>query len=94
MKGGYTNIDCAGIEILTETAQTVAGITAKVVSAHKANKPVYAYNITFDGSRVTPIAVMINEDGAGGYVCTASTLQFWVDNSDHVTIVNLAPSEG
>lgn len=87
MNGGYILVDCTGLEINETEKQTISGIFAKIKKAYETNKPVYAYNCTFNGARMTPIAVMVNPIGAD-YVGTASTLQLWVDKDDGVTIVN------
>ena len=96
--GGYIMVDCTGIDLNTDTKQTITGIFNKVATAFKSGKPVYCVNATFNisgtGNTVSPVAVMINSDENGGYVATASTLQLWIDSDDGVTIVNMAPSNG
>ena len=91
MNGGYTLVDCTGIELTTLTKQTVSGIRKKVETAYKANKPVYACGITYKDTIATPIQVMLTVDG-DDIIGTASVLQLYVDKSDGVTIVNLAPA--
>lgn len=90
MKGGYTMIDCTGLDLTKgSTEQTITGLYAKCLEAHKLNKPVYAYNCNWgtDGT-VSPIQIMIIV--FDGYVIgTASTLQIIVTDEDVVTIVNL-----
>lgn len=92
--GGYSQIDCSGIDLITAEKQTIAGIYAQVKNAAKANKAVLACNMVFSQKPCTPVYVMVNADPAGTttYVCTASTLQLWVDKDDGVTVVNMAPA--
>ena len=96
--GGYIMVDCTGIDLNTDTKQTISGIFKKVETAFNSGKPVYCVNATFNisgtGNTVSPVAVMVNSDENGGYVATASTLQLWIDSDDGVTIVNMAPSNG
>lgn len=94
LNGGYTMIDCSGIELTTATKQTVTGIYAQVVKAFKAGKLVLAYNLTFANGKVTPVSVMINPEPGSttGYIATASTLQLWIDEDDGVTVVNMTPT--
>lgn len=96
--GGYILVDCTGLDLNTDTKQTITGIFTKVATAFKSGKPVYCVNATFNisgtGNTVSPVAVMVNSDENGGYVATASTLQLWIDSDDGVTIVNMAPSNG
>ena len=92
--GGYSQIDCSGIDLITAEKQTIAGIYSQVKKAAAANKTVLACNLVFSQKPCTPVSVMINADPAGTttYVCTAATLQLWVDENDGVTVVNMAPS--
>lgn len=92
MNGGYVMVDCSGIELTTETKQTITGIRSQVENAYQTNKPVFAYNLEWDGVLATPIQTMITLLSDGTYVCTASTLQLWVDEDDGVTIINMAPA--
>ena len=96
--GGYILVDCTGLDLNTDSKQTITGIFNKVATAFKSGKPVYCVNATFNisgtGNTVSPVAVMVNSDENGGYVATASTLQLWIDSDDGVTIVNMASSNG
>lgn len=98
VNGGYILVDCTGLDLNTDSKQTITGIFKKVETAFKSGKPVYCVNATFNisgtGNTVSPVAVMVNSDENGGYVATASTLQLWIDSDDGVTIVNMAPSNG
>ena len=92
--GGYALVDCTGVELTSESKQTVAGIYNKIKKAYASNKPVYACNLTFSDKRVTPVNIFINPLPGSDttLVGTASTLQLRVDNADGVTIVNMAPT--
>ena len=96
--GGYIMVDCTGIDLNTDTKQTITGIFDQVDKAFKSGKPVYAINATFNisgtGNMTSPVNVMINSDENGGYIATASTLQLWIDSDDGVTVVNMAPANG
>ena len=89
MKGGYILIDCGGLNLLSETSQTISGLYAKVKKAHELNKPIYAVNCVYgSGVKLSPISVFaINE--AGTIILTASILQIRVSTDDTVTIKNL-----
>lgn len=91
MKGGYFNIDCAGLDLEKgETPQTKTGLYARMQKAIKANKPVFAYNWywTSTSQPVTPIQVMLIQFD-GYIIATASTFQVIVTSADSVTIINL-----
>lgn len=91
--GGYTQIDCSGIELNKSEKQTISGIYNKVKKAYKANKQVIACNLTFASGHCTPVGILLNPNpGTTGYVGTASTLQLYIDADDGVTVVNMAPA--
>ena len=91
MNGGYIIVDCSGIELNTAEKQTIAGIRAQIDKAYKANKPVYAYNLTWNSLTATPIQIMLTVED-NNIIGTASTLQLIVDKADGVTINNMAPA--
>lgn len=90
MKGGYTLIDCTGLDLTKgSTQQTISGIYAKVKAAYKGGKMIIAENCNWgtDGF-VTPINVFAIDFGTY-FICTASTLQITVTNQDKITITNM-----
>lgn len=91
MIGGYILVDCGGLELTSQTKQTIDGIYERVKIAYDTGKPVYATNVLFDEKPMTPVAVMVNPlpGDEDILVCTASTLQIRVDEDDGVTIVNM-----
>ena len=91
IKGGYAIIDCKGLNLLSETSQTIAGLFDKVNTAYKRNKLIHAVNVKWGTTPMSPIPIFVN-DLDGVLVCTASTLQIRISNDDSVTIVNMAPS--
>lgn len=95
LKGGYTMIDCKGLNLLSQSAQTISGLYNDCKTAIATGKAVFAHNINFGvGNPMTPVPIMVNFESAEStsIVCTASTIQIWVASNDAVTIVNLAPA--
>ena len=93
MKAGYVLVNCGGLDLLSESSQTIAGLYAKVKSAMETGKMIIAENIIWgSGKTITPISVFAIDHGEDGICVTASTLQIWVNSSNEVTIVNMAPS--
>lgn len=91
MKSGIFMVDCGGLNLLAESAQTVTGLYERVKAALKTNKPVYAYNVLFGANNpMSPIGVMVNFESSDSelLICTASTLQIRITSADVVTIVN------
>lgn len=92
MKGGYVLIDCTGVDLLTETEQSVTGIYNKVKTAYATGKMVIAENLIWGtGKVISPVQVFIVDFGTY-FVITASTLQVWVTNADKATVHNMAPA--
>lgn len=89
MKGGYTMIDCKGLNLLAQSSQTITGLYARTKKALEENKPIYAYNCVYgEGVATSPIQVFgINE--AGTLILTSSILQVRIASNDGVTITSL-----
>lgn len=88
-KGGYILIDCGGLNLLSETSQTITGLYAKVKKAHALNKPIYAVNCVYGaGVKMSPIQVFTIYE-SGSMIGTASILQIRVASDDSVTITSL-----
>lgn len=89
---GYIIIDCKGLDLLAESAQTISGLYQTIQDAIASGKPLYATNLVWGTvSPVSPVQVFtVQFDGY--VVCTASTLQVIVTSADSVTINNLAPT--
>ena len=93
LTGGYTMIDCSGIELTTATKQTITGIYNQVEKALKSGKLVLACNLKFGTNPCTPAPCMVNDDPNGDeLVCTSSVLQLFVGKDDGVRVVNMAPA--
>lgn len=89
---GYIIIDCKGLDLLAESAQTISGLYQAVQDAIASGKPLYATNMVWgDVSPISPVQVFTVQ--FDGYVIvTASTLQVIITTADSVTINNLAPT--
>lgn len=91
--GGYFMVNCGGLNLLSESAQTRTGMYATMQDAIKMGKPVFAYNCVWGtGNPITAIPVLVNKETTAAdssIVCTASTLQIWVSPDDSVTVQNM-----
>lgn len=86
---GYVMVDCGGMNLLADSAQTIAGLYAKCTKAYASGKQILACNANYgENVPMTPIPVFgIIEDGV--YILTASILQVRVTSADSVTITSL-----
>ena len=91
MNGGYILIDCKGLDLTKgSTEQTINDIFARVKEAEKTGKPIYAVNCTWgDNGKMSPISIMTMDASSTLVICTASTLQINVNNTDVITISNM-----
>lgn len=89
MKGGYVMIDCGGLELTSQSEQTVDGIYDQVKEAHEADKFCLACNCEWYDVPMTPVPVMITKLANGTYTATASILQIVIAEDDGITINSL-----
>lgn len=87
---GYAMIDCAGLDLIKgDTPQLISGIYDRVTTAYKSGKPIFAVNAVWDTQgTISPIQLFVVDFGTY-FICTSSTLQVIVPNTDSVTIVNM-----
>ena len=96
MKAGYVLIDCKGLDLLSESTQTINGLYDRVKSAMATGKMIIAENLIWnDGVArpISPVSCFGIDMGDYGIYITASTLQIRVSKLDVVTIVNMAPTQ-
>lgn len=93
MKGGYIMIDCGGLNLLSESSQTIAGLYSKVSKAISRNKPVYLYNCKYGAGVSTSPIQAFGYVNSGSYVLTTSIYQITVASTDAVTISDLLPED-
>lgn len=86
---GYILVDCGGMNLLSQSSQTIIGLHKNCEAALDSGKQIIAVNCEYgEGVPMSPIPVMaIEEDGT--FVFTASILQIRVASNDAVTIVSL-----
>ena len=90
---GYISIDCKGLDLLAEEAQTISGLYNEIQEAIATGKPMYATNLVWgDVSVISPVQVF-SVQWDGYVILTSSTLQVIVTTADSVTINNLAPAQ-
>ena len=93
MESGYIMIDCGGMNLTSESSQTITGLYARLTEARATDKMIVACNMVWgDTGAASPIPVIVTAPNANTYVCAASTLQIHVTSADVVTIENMAPS--
>ena len=88
---GYISIDCKGLDLLAESAQTIDGLYNDIQEAIATGKPMFAINMVWgEVSAISPVQVF-SVQWDGYVILTSSTLQVIVTTDDSVTINNLIP---
>ena len=85
---GYP-VDCKGIELTSQTKQTVPGLHKAVKAAYETGNPVIAKGLLWEGDPFSPVCVGITYRSSGNYICTFSTLQIEIEPDDDVTVINM-----
>lgn len=89
LKGGYTMIDCKGLNLLSQSAQTISGLYNDCKTAIATGKAVFAHNIFYgEGIPMTPVPVTLNfvSTESTSIVVKMSSNQITVASNDAVTI--------
>ena len=89
MVGGYAMINCEGLLLTSDEAQTIEGIYEIVDEAYKSGKPCWVYNCGYNNGTLSPVPVMILNESETEYVATSSILQIRITNDDSCSIVSL-----
>lgn len=90
MTSGYTLIDCRGLDLTSQSEQTIPGIYAQLRTAMIVGKPLIGCNCIWGtGKPLTPIHFFANQWNDSLIVCTSSILNINVTSSDVVTVQNL-----
>ena len=82
-------VDCKGLELTSQTEQTVPGLYEAVKSAYATGNPILAKGLQWEGDPFSPVCVGVTYRSSGNYICTFSTLQIEVAPDDGVTITNM-----
>lgn len=90
MKGGYFIADCTGIDLSLSTAQEIAGIWEKAVTAIASGKPIIAENCTYSTAPVTPVTCFGWYISATEIVIVGATLHVHIKNDNTATVLDVA----
>lgn len=90
MNPGYILVDCSGIDLTSTETQTKTGIFNAVDRAYNVGKACFGTSLVYGAlGEMSPVPLMINPDGVGGYFATSSILQVHVYANDTVTVTSL-----
>ena len=86
--GGYSMVDCSGLDLTKSTKQTITGIYNKIKAAYAAGKLVLLCN-----AGVSPMPVYIGVSSTS-YVASAGPLVITFSSDDGATVVDNTPELG
>ena len=86
---GYTMVDCGGLELTSQTQQTIKGLYERSKRAFNKGSLILAYNCKYD-SKVCSAIPVFGVDYDSEIIFTSSILQIHVKPTDKVTITNMA----
>lgn len=93
MNGGYFLLDCTGLDLTSDSAQSITGCWQKAVNALKSNKPIMAYNCIYGtGVKVSPVECFGWYISSTEIVIVGATLHIHVKNNDTCTVLDVVPS--
>ena len=93
MNGGYFLLDCTGLDLTEDSAQTISGSWQNAVNALKSNKPIIAHNCVYGtGVKVSPVECFGWYIAADEIVIVGATLHIHVKDNDKCTVLDVVPS--
>ena len=90
--GGYYVVDLKGLDLTSDSTQTISGLFADMKKAIASGKPLIAINAVWGANSdapLTPIHFFAQQWNANLVVGTASILNISCTNEDVVTVTNL-----
>lgn len=90
MNGGYTMVNCKGLELTETDPQSIEGIWEDAKEAIKANKPIVAYNSKYADSPVSPVTCFGWALSATEIVIVGATLHIHVKSDNTATVLDVA----
>ena len=94
MNGGYFLLDCKGLDLTSDSAQTISGSWNDCVTALKVGKPIIAQNCVYGtGKPVSPVTCFGWQLADDEIVIVGATLHIHVKDNDKCTVVDVVPTQ-
>ena len=91
MNSGYYLLDCKGLDLSSDSAQTITGSWQDCVNALKVGKPIVAHNCVYGtGKKVSPVTCFGWQIAADEIVIVGATLHIHVKDNDTATVLDVA----
>lgn len=91
MNSGYIMLDGGGIDLSSDSSQSITGSWNRAVTALASNKPIWAYNTKYgSGKPLSPVPVFGWYLSATSLVLVGATLHIIVSNDDSCVVQDVA----
>ena len=89
-KGGYILVDCGGLDLTKDTAQSIDGIWAKAVKVLASDKPIVATGCIYGtGKPVSPVNAFGWYIDTDEIVIVGATLHIHIKDDDTATVLDV-----
>jgi hypothetical protein len=92
MNGGYYLADCTGLNLASDSVQTITGIWKKAVDGMKTGKPIIAHGCVYGTAAVSPVTTFGWYIAENEIVIVGATLHCHIKDDDTVTVLDVAAS--
>ncbi len=94
MNGGYFLVDCTGLNLANDTAQSIAGIWDKAKTALAVGKPIVCHNCIYGaGKLVSPVTCFGWQIADDEIVIVGATLHIHIKDDNTATVLDVVPSQ-
>ena len=91
MNGGYTLLDCTGLDLTKETSQSITGSWEKAKTAISTGKPIVAVGSVYGtGVPVSPVTCFGWYIASDEIVIVGATLHIHVKDDDSCLVIDVA----
>lgn len=93
INSGYVMLDAGGLDLSSNSAQSISGVWARVMEAVSSKKPIIAYNMVHGaGKEVTPLPCFGWSINTDEFVLVCATLHVHVKDDNTCTVLDVTAS--
>ena len=89
MNSGYILVDCGGLELNSESTQSITGLYKRAKAALATGKPVFATNCLMNDGYCSPVSVAAWQEDSTTIIATGHVFRVSIESDDDVTVTNL-----
>ena len=89
MNSGYILVDCGGLELNSDSTQSITGLYNRAKAALATGKPVFAVNCLMNDGYCSPVSVAAWQENSTTIIATGHVFRVSIESDDDVTVTNL-----